>query len=290
MMLSASSQAVALALGSAAVWGTSDFTGGFVTRRASPVVIVTIAHGFGMCLLLILAAALRLPFPTGHTVLYGVLSGVTGGVGLMLFYRALSLGSMGLTSALSGVLTAAIPVIVSFFREGHPTTLQLIGFGVAAIAIWLVAYTQGGTVHPHGLGLGIVAGLCFGLLFVLLQKASQEGVIWGLTLARISSTSAAVGIAFCLWLASRGNAAKKPPIEWKSILPLAALAGFLDTLGNVLYVLSSLKGRLDVAAVLSSLYPAGPILLGVWILKERTTRMQTVGMVLALVAVALISL
>jgi drug/metabolite transporter (DMT)-like permease len=46
---------------------------------------------------------------------------------------------------------------------------------------------------------------------------------------------------------------------------------------------------LDVAAILSSLYPAGTILLAVWLLRERATRSQTVGMGLALLAVAMIS-
>lgn len=289
MMLSASSQAIALALGSAAVWGTSDFTGGFVTRKASPVAIVAIAHGCGLLCLLILLVCLRLPMPGSHTIVYGLVAGIIGSVGLMLFYWGLSLGAMGLTSALSGVLTAAIPTVFSFFREGHPTTLQLTGFAVAAIAIWLVAYTPGGTIHPHGLGLGILAGLCFGVLFVLLRTAGREGVLWGLAISRIGSIIAAAVAGLGLWLASRNQVSTKPPADWKRVLPLAAFAGLLDTLGNVLYVMSSLKGRLDIAAVLSSLYPAGPILLAAWILKERTTRMQTVGMVLALVAVAMIS-
>jgi drug/metabolite transporter (DMT)-like permease len=42
--------------------------------------------------------------------------------------------------------------------------------------------------------------------------------------------------------------------------------------------------------MLSSLYPAATILLAHWLLKERTTRLQTTGMVLALAAVALISI
>ena len=75
----------------------------------------------------------------------------------------------------------------------------------------------------------------------------------------------------------------------RAFAPLAAIAGVLDTSGNLLYMLSSLTGRLDVAAVLSSLYPAATILLAAWLLKERTTRMQAFGMALAIVAVALIS-
>jgi uncharacterized membrane protein len=66
------------------------------------------------------------------------------------------------------------------------------------------------------------------------------------------------------------------------------LAGVLDTSGNLLYLLASRTGRLDIPAVLSSLYPASTILLAAWLLRERTTRSQTVGMVLAMLAVVLI--
>jgi drug/metabolite transporter (DMT)-like permease len=78
-------------------------------------------------------------------------------------------------------------------------------------------------------------------------------------------------------------------LRWGAIFPVAAAAGILDTAGNLLYTVSSLTGRLDVAAVLSSLYPAGTILLAVWLLRERATRGQTVGMALAIVAVVMIS-
>jgi drug/metabolite transporter (DMT)-like permease len=70
---------------------------------------------------------------------------------------------------------------------------------------------------------------------------------------------------------------------------LALIASAFDTSGNFLFVAATRIGRLDVAAVLSSLYPASTILLAIWLLHERTNRRQAVGMTAALVAVALIS-
>lgn len=284
-MMTAGGQASALALMAAAVWGTSDFCGGLVTRRATPAVVVMIAHGLGLLALLAVLLVHPSGFPTRHTVVFGLLAGLAGGAGLLALYKGLSLGSMGLVAALSGVLTAAMPVVVSFFTEARPSILKFIGFAVAGVAIWLIAYTPGTEAHPHGLGLALLAGVCFGLLLIFLHVAARDSVLWALTFSRVGSVSCAGAL---LAITTR-SLREKQAAGWQAILPLAATAGLLDTTGNLLYTASSITGRLDVAAVLSSLYPAGTILLASLLLRERATRSQTVGMTLAIVAVAMIS-
>jgi drug/metabolite transporter (DMT)-like permease len=288
-MMTAGGEASALGLIAAAVWGTSDFCGGIVTRRTTPAVVLLIAHGLG--LLALLAALLIHPsgLPTRHTVTFGLIAGLVGGVGLLALYKGLSLGSMGLVAALSGVLSAAVPVLVSFFTESRPSALKLAGFAVACVAIWLIAYTPGNDAHPHGLGMAVLAGTCFGFLLLFLHIAGRDSALWAMTFSRVASVSCA-GVLLIL---TTGRMRKKPAevasAGWRAILPLAAAAGLLDTAGNLLYTESSLVGRLDVAAVLSSLYPAGTILLAVFLLRERATRNQTIGMALAIVAVGMIS-
>jgi drug/metabolite transporter (DMT)-like permease len=289
-MMTAGGEASALALVAAIVWGSSDFCGGIVTRRTTPAIVLMIAHGVG--LLALLAALVVHPsgLPTRHTVIFGLIAGLAGGVGLLALYKGLSLGSMGLVAALSGVLSAAIPVLVSFFSETRPSILKLAGFGVAGVAIWLIAYTPGTDAHPHGLGLAVLAGICFGFLLTFLHVAGRDSVLWALTFSRVGSVSCAAVLGIVTARRFRRQRAVKPAgVGWIAILPLAAVAGILDTTGNLLYTASSLTGRLDVAAVLSSLYPAGTILLAAGLLRERATRSQTAGMALAIVAVAMIS-
>jgi drug/metabolite transporter (DMT)-like permease len=125
-------------------------------------------------------------------------------------------------------------------------------------------------------------------MLVLMRAAAVESVVWALTLTRIASTS--VGAAASVAMGVRARAVPgNTGVAWKRMLPLAVLAGLFDTTGNWLYTLASLAGRLDVAAVVSSLYPAATIVLAAVLLKERTRRSQLVGMGLAVAAVALIA-
>jgi drug/metabolite transporter (DMT)-like permease len=123
---------------------------------------------------------------------------------------------------------------------------------------------------------------------VLLHIGAAESLPWTLALMRAASTALSGSVGLALWMRGHGSGAKASFSWHRAFLP-AAVAGLLDTTGNLFYVLASFAGRLDVAAVLSSLYPAGTMLLAAWFLKERATRSQMAGMILALAAVALIS-
>lgn len=280
----------ALGLGTAGIWGAADFSGGLAAKRAAPAFVVAVAHGFSLLLLIFAAAFLH----TSVSVqgLDGLLSGVFCGGGLIALYAALSRGAMGLSAAVSGVLTAIVPVLFSWAREGRETPARLAGFAVAAAAIWLIAYTPeqspDGRAHPRGLGLAVVAGLCFGAMLVFMHLAAVHGVLSALVAMRITSTSVAAVAGMAMWLWSKRDNAAAGAFPIGKALLLAMLAGVLDTSGNLLYLLASRAGRLDIPAVLSSLYPAGTILLAAWLLRERTTRSQAVGMGLALAAVVLI--
>jgi drug/metabolite transporter (DMT)-like permease len=294
------SQAV-FGLSAAAIWGAADFSGGLAAKRASPPFVVAVAHGFSLILLLAAAFLLHTVF-SGYCA-YGLMSGVFCGAGLIALYSALSRGSMGLLAALSGVLTAIVPVVYSLVREArlhqnHSSPKRLIGFAVAAAAIWLVSYapepqtpSDDAAAHSRrsGLGLAAFAGLCFGLMLILMHQAATQGVLRALIAMRITSTAVAASAGIMLWFSQRRRGSSGLGIPAGKLLLLALLAGVLDTSGNLLYLFASLAGRLDVAAVLSSLYPAGTMLLAAWLLKERATRSQAAGMVLALAAIVLIS-
>jgi drug/metabolite transporter (DMT)-like permease len=134
--------------------------------------------------------------------------------------------------------------------------------------------------RPKGIGLAMLAGCGFGLFFIIISRVSPHAVFWPLALARL------VSVLILLLLALF----RKQPIKpQKKLMPLMMLSGTMDALGNAFFVLAAHSGRLDIASVLSSLYPAATVILAAVILRERVTRIQGLGILLALVAIPLIS-
>jgi drug/metabolite transporter (DMT)-like permease len=87
------------------------------------------------------------------------------------------------------------------------------------------------------------------------------------------------------YLADRPGAAR-----WRVGIKLAVACGVIDSLGNTLQLLGLRVGELSVMSVLNAMYPAGTILLAALVMRERITRLQGVGLALALLAAALFAL
>src|SRR5487761_891202 len=127
-----------LGLTAAIIWGAADFSGGIGARYLRVYWLLAISHASSLIALVLLANLLHQPIPSERILAYGLISGLAGGIALLGFYYALSLGSMGTTAAVTGLLTAALPVLFSMTTIGAPSRRQLIGFVLAAGAIWLI--------------------------------------------------------------------------------------------------------------------------------------------------------
>ena len=282
-----------IALAAAASWGGSDFSGGMGVKAAGGRVsgairFVILAHTISLSVLLGILWVQHARMPHGMPVLWAVVGGVTGALGLVAFYIALSRGGMGASAAVSGLLAAAIPAMASSVMEGAPGAVRLAGFALAAGAIWLIA--AGDSPESAGessgtMGLAIFAGLAFGVYFVALKLSSPLGLVMPMAIARASSLVLCVPVLLAM---QRGTAAGRG--SWLAGWKWAVGVALLDTGGNMLFMAATRLGRLDVASVLASLYPAGTILLAAWYLHERPTRRQVLGMVTALAAVVMITL
>lgn len=273
--------AVALGVASAGSWGAGDFCGGVAAKRDSAFPVVVGAHFVGLVGFAGLAVTSGEPRPPLANLVWCAVAGLAGAVGLVALYRALAIGRMGLAAPVSGVLSAAVPVLGGLFFDAPPRLLQVVGFAMALVGVWLVARTDDARIDVGALGLPVLAGLCFGLFIMIIARASAGAVFWPLVASRIASVALLSAIA-----ATRGGGEILPAAEnW----PIVALAGAFDAGGNGFLVAASHAGRLDVAAVLSSLYPAGTVLLAWLVLRERITRGQLVGLAATLAAIAVIT-
>jgi drug/metabolite transporter (DMT)-like permease len=285
---------VVLALAAAAVWGGGDFSGGMGVKAVGgglrgALRIVMLSHATSLIVLLALGRLRGDPMPHGAILAWGVGGGVAGGLALSCFYLALARGAMGVPAAVSGLLAAAVPALVGSFTEGSPGIRRLAGFSIAALAIWMIAAGPSTASFSRSTAaLAIGAGAGFGLYFIALKMAAPAGLIWPMASARMGSLT--VCSVWAIGLEASGAASSPPVRVRRAAVGWALCTALLDTGGNMLFVAATRTGRLDVAAVLASLYPASTILLAAWMLSERPTRRQVMGMAVAVAAVVLISL
>jgi drug/metabolite transporter (DMT)-like permease len=269
-----------LALLGAAFWGTGDFSGGIGSKGSNAFGVVVVAHGTGLLCMLVLAILTGEPIPSHAALLWGAAAGFGGGLGLVSLYRALAIGQMGINAPVAAVITGVLPVLFGIWKEGPPALIQIVGFGIALVAIWLIALPSGEIGRPKGLGLAVCAGLGFGIYLICSNQAAAEAVYWPLVTARAASMAEMLLIVVV---------SRQPWKPTRKLLPYMMAAGVFDSLGNMFFMYAVRNGRLDVATVLSSLYPATTVLLARVVLKERISHIQTAGMVAALVAVPLIA-
>jgi drug/metabolite transporter (DMT)-like permease len=282
IMFNAETLAVVCGLSSAIVWGAGDFAGGFAARRANALTVILFSQLIGGSLLLVIAAFFAQGVPPTRHLAFAGLAGIFGVLGLIGLYKGLAGGRMGLVAPLSAVVTALVPLIFSTVTEGYPGHLCMAGFLIAMAAVWLLS-SPGGKFSVSGqeLKLSLFAGLGFGLFFIFMGNASDEMVLWPLVAARGS----AIFLMVFLLISTR-----QPFVPPRNHFGIIALAGILDTLGNAAFGMAAHFGRLDVAAILASLYPASTVILAWLIMKERLGRRQWFGVSVAVVALVLISI
>jgi drug/metabolite transporter (DMT)-like permease len=199
----------------------------------------------------------------------------------------MTLGLMSIAAPVSALLAAALPVVVGIFREGFPEWTTFIGFGFAFLAVWMISRGEGGIkdviTHLTDLKLPLLAGIGFGLYFVLMHEATNTGAtIWPMVASRLGGLMMVTVYMFITRSAWK--------VEDSSAWPIITLNGILDLSGNLFFILAGQLGRLDVASVLSSLFPGSTVLLAWIFLKERLTRNQWIGILSALTAIVLMTI
>ena len=274
---------VVLGLLAAIAYGVGDFAGAWASRRYTATTVLLYSYPVGAVLMVALLPA----FPghlSGRVILFGVLGGLAGLLGVAIMYDLMTKAPMNIISPVTAVLAAIVPVVVGVIIGDRPHVTAWFGILLGIGAVLLVSRTT--DEHPHGrtsirvLMLAFVAGLGFGFYFVFLARAGHHAGLWPLVVSRIASAIAIVPLAF------RQRAVQR--IHGR-VLGIAVLAGALDAAANMFFLLATHHGLLSLAAVLTSLYPAVTVLLAVGLLHEHTSKVQRAGLGLAAASIVLIT-
>ncbi|HET8616688.1 MAG TPA: DMT family transporter [Actinomycetales bacterium] len=272
--------AVLLALSSSVMWGGADFLGGLLSRSRRAVAVVAGSQACG--LVAVALVALVTGGWHGSTGWFGwsVLAGLVGASGLVAFYSALGCGTMGVVSPIAA-LGAVVPVLLGLVQGESPSSIVLVGLVLALVGV----VTASGPELAGGAGarpvvLASVAGVCFGLALVFIERGAQTNAV--MTMTGMRATSVGMFLVAAVVLRTNGALVVRDA-------PALAAVGVADVGANLLFALATQRGLLSVTAVLGSLYPVVTVLLARVVLHERLRVVQQVGVVAALTGVVLVS-
>lgn len=271
---------VVLALLSGLLWGAADFVGGLASRTRPAYAVVAGSQAVGLVLIAAVAVAARSwQDPTGW-LWWSVLAGVTGTVGLVCFYAALAIGTMGVVSPIAA-LGAVVPVLLGLATGDEPSGLQLAGVVVAMAGVVAASGPElSGSAGVRPLLLAAAAGVGFGLALFCIDRGAADSSVMTLVGMRATSVSAFLVVA----LVARSLGGLRP-----RDLGVLAVVGGGDVGANLLYAVASTLGLVSVVSVLGSLYPVVTVLLARFVLHERLRPVQQLGVGVAMVGVALLA-
>lgn len=281
-VLSGEALAFPLAFASSALYGTADFLGGIASRRARALAVTLLTQAIG-CIALAVAAALVGGVAPAAAWPWAVGAGLCGSVGVLLFYRALAVGTVSIVAPVTSAIALIVPVATGFALGERPGTLPLAGIALAPLAVVLVG---GGGVAPgtpnagRALVLAHASGVLIGGFLVCIGRLPASGGLWPLVIARAVGT-----LAVAAALLARREAPRAPRAAWA---PIAGCA-LLDVAANVCFRFAATRGALSLTATIVSLAPATTVVLARFVLHERLDGRQRVGVALALVSIVMLA-
>ncbi|MEQ1718381.1 MAG: EamA family transporter [Hyphomicrobium sp.] len=256
--------------------------------------------------------------PKDQQFTLAVLAGYFHVVAVFYIYQGIARGRVSVIAPVSGVVGISLPVLADIVFIEMAKSVQCAGIVLAVIAIIFISQSRDDEDDRDRTSIsircGLISGLGFGiadLCLGLMTTATAEG---GLAVARMTGAGLSAGLMTLLWLGTaraatptRLVAAMPVPalsvprhLRWPFSRPaldanmqmgllLCAMAGLLDCLGQLGYVLSATQGQMSVAAALVAMYPAVSIGLAMWLLNERVAPLQMIGIIASLSSIFLLA-
>jgi uncharacterized membrane protein len=280
--------AILLALASAVGYGGSDFWAGLAARRTSVIRVTILAEAAAAGVLALVLPWAGLHQPSLVSLGWGAAGGTGGALGALALYMGFRRAAFSVAAPLSAVGAAGFSVLAGLLLGEQPGALALTGIALALPAIIGVSVSPAAAPdrpgaagrHAQGVIWGLLAGACFAVLFIALNRAGSRGGLWPVAAGQGAALVVVGGI---------GAVTRDLHLPAPGSRRLAVLTGVAGGGGTILYFLATQAGLLAVTAVLTSLYPAVTIVLARLLLGERLTVVRMAGLGLAAASVGLIA-
>ncbi|MGZ8603866.1 MAG: EamA family transporter [Actinomycetota bacterium] len=276
---------IALAGLASVLWGAADFFGGFASSAWRAERVAGVSQAVGLVLTLAFAPVIaQWPVP-GADLAWGGAAGAIGAAGATLLYRSLAIGPMNVAAPTVAVVAAVVPTRIGLLEGERPGPVSLAGVALAVVAVALVGGASApGPTEPRAstrvLLLAAGAGLGLGLANVALSHTSVDSGLWPVVATKVVAGTA-------LWSFVLATRARDVPASRRGV-GFALVTGLFDACATASIAIALQRGSLVLVSVLGSLFPAATVLLARVVLDERIARLQALGLVFALVAVAMI--
>ena len=286
---------VLLGLTGALSYGAADFLGGLAAKRVSAVAVTAGVAVVGVLVLFVSSLFIEGQWSEGAWF-WGLISGVTGAASIGLLYACLAIGPMSILSPTTAFLSAVVPVTWGLATGEGLSPWLYPALGLAMVAVVLVGIVPDQrAIRPtiKGLAMAVASGVLIGLFFIFIDQTPADSGVTPLIANRLAqSVVLAIAIGAIVFWNRRRRASYRllgHNTKWSTTLPIIFGAGILDALANVAVIVGLRVGDLAIVSVLTALYPAGTILLAASVLRERVAKIQILGLLLALIASAMLA-
>lgn len=212
----------------------------------------------------------------------GALAGVFMVGSLALLYRGYSVAPVGIVGPTASVLIALVPLIYDVGQGLRPGPVAWVGIVFGLCALGLTSYAPGGTGSARvGALLGVMAGIGFGVAFILMSKTSDGAGLMPVLIQRIA------GFVF-LVIVQRSDrqpmlVRAEPGRKWSiftGVFAVVALASLQ---------LAFERGSAGPVSVAASQFASVAVVLAVMFNNERLRPLQWLGVATSALGVALMS-
>ncbi len=269
----------------ALMWGTATVSSSRASRTVGATSTVAGVMLVGFVVALPIAAFAGVPRNLGlGDIAWLAVSGTGNVIGLLLEYRGLRIGKVGVVAAIAsteGALTAVLAIVFGeHVTRGTAVLLAVIAVGVVLASI---APDDGERVGERRIGLAALFGLGAAVAFAISLYATARvgkvvSVPWILVAARIVGV-----VAIAIPAAVRGRLRFE-----RSVLPLVTLSGLCELGGFAAFTFGSRHG-IAVTAVLASQFAALSAIAAYLLFHERLAPVQLLGVATIVVGVTVLA-